>query len=340
MELLDIDEVQSTAILDMQLRRLAALERQKIIDEYDELMIRIADYNDILASEARQRSIVAEELAEITEKYGDDRRTDFVAWDGDVTDEDLIAEEDVVVTITSGGYAKRTKSELYRSQRRGGKGVRGASLRQDDVVEHMFVSTTHHWILFFTNKGRVYRAKAYQLPEAARAELVGRGVAVSKSDDSMGGVPSHAHSTGVRGVTDVAGMISRRTPSRSIHCCVRSTRAAVSTGSSAGNIAATSSVGRSPRPLVANIAHRCGRGSSVAGATDRSRMAGRTSSVLRCPFRSRSTNSVVAASVESMADRRPAWSTPSSVKTHSHAVTSSCSDGLLAASRSTTWVTW
>jgi DNA gyrase subunit A len=168
MELLDIDEIQSTAILDMQLRRLAALERQKIIDEYDELMTRIADYNDILASEERQRSIVSEELAEITEKFGDERRTDFVAWDGDVTDEDLIAEEDVVVTITSGGYAKRTKSDLYRAQRRGGKGVKGAALRQDDVVEHMFVSTTHHWILFFTNKGRVYRAKAYQLPDAGR----------------------------------------------------------------------------------------------------------------------------------------------------------------------------
>ena len=168
MELLEIDEVQSTAILDMQLRRLAALERQKIIDEYDELMAKIADYNDILANEPRQRSIVSDELAEIVDKFGDERRTDFVAWDGDVTDEDLIEEQDVVVTITSGGYAKRTKSELYRSQRRGGKGVQGAALRQDDVVEHMFVSTTHHWILFFTNKGRVYRAKAYQLPDAGR----------------------------------------------------------------------------------------------------------------------------------------------------------------------------
>ena len=168
MDLLEIDEIQSTAILDMQLRRLAALERQKIIDEYDELMSKITDYNDILANEPRQRSIVSEELAEIVDKYGDERRTDFVAWDGDVTDEDLIEEEDVVVTITSGGYAKRTKSDLYRSQRRGGKGVRGAALRQDDVVEHMFVSTTHHWILFFTNKGRVYRAKAYQLPDAGR----------------------------------------------------------------------------------------------------------------------------------------------------------------------------
>ncbi|MCX6432113.1 MAG: DNA gyrase subunit A [Actinobacteria bacterium] len=168
MELLDIDEVQSTAILDMQLRRLAALERQKIIDEYDDLMTKIADYNDILTNEPRQRSIVSEELAEIVDKFGDERRTDFVVWDGDVTDEDLIEEQDVVVTITSGGYAKRTKSELYRSQRRGGKGVKGAALRQDDVVEHMFVSTTHHWILFFTNKGRVYRAKAYQLPDTGR----------------------------------------------------------------------------------------------------------------------------------------------------------------------------
>ena len=167
-DLLEIDELQATAILDMQLRRLAALERQKIIDEYDELMARIADYNDILASEERQRTIVSEELGEIVDKYGDERRTGFVAWDGDVTDEDLIAEEDVVVTITSGGYAKRTKTDLYREQRRGGKGVRGASLRQDDVVEHMFVTTTHHWILFFTNKGRVYRAKAYQIPDAGR----------------------------------------------------------------------------------------------------------------------------------------------------------------------------
>ncbi len=168
MELLDLDELQATAILDMQLRRLAALERQKIMDEYDDLMAKIADFNDILSSEARQRTIVSEELAEITEKYGDDRRSQIVAWDGDVTDEDLIAEDDIVVTITSGGYAKRTKSELYRAQKRGGKGVKGAALRQDDVVEHMFVSTTHHWILFFTNKGRVYRAKGYQLPEAGR----------------------------------------------------------------------------------------------------------------------------------------------------------------------------
>jgi DNA gyrase subunit A len=168
MDLLEIDEVQARAILDMQLRKLAALERQATIDEYDSLMVEIAEYQDILASPARQRQIVGTELAEIVDKYGDDRRTEIVAYDGDMSIEDLIAEEDVVVTITHGGYAKRTKADLYRAQRRGGKGVRGAQLRTDDIVDHFFVTSTHHWILFFTNKGRVYRAKAYELPEAAR----------------------------------------------------------------------------------------------------------------------------------------------------------------------------
>ncbi|HYZ55188.1 MAG TPA: DNA gyrase subunit A [Streptosporangiaceae bacterium] len=168
MTLLEIDEIQAQAILDMQLRRLAALERQALTNEYDELMTKIADYEDILASPERQRRIVGEELTEIVERYGDERRTEIIAYDGDVTDEDLIAEEDVVVTITNGGYAKRTKTDSYRAQRRGGKGVRGAQLRTDDIVDHFFVTTTHHWILFFTNKGRVYRAKAYELPEAAR----------------------------------------------------------------------------------------------------------------------------------------------------------------------------
>ena len=168
MELLEVDEIQATAILDMQLRRLAALERQKIIDEFDDLQAKIADYNDILSNEPRQRSIVSEELAEITAKYADERRSIIIPWDGEVTDEDLIAEEDVVVTITRGGYAKRTLTNLYRAQRRGGKGVRGAALRGDDVVEHFFVTTTHHYLLFFTNKGRVYRAKAYELPDSGR----------------------------------------------------------------------------------------------------------------------------------------------------------------------------
>jgi len=168
MNLLDIDEIQARAILDMQLRKLAALERQQLVDEYAELMAQIADYESILASPERQRQIVGTELAEIVAKYGDDRRTEIIAYDGDVSVEDLIAEEDVVVTITRGGYAKRTKTDLYRAQRRGGKGVRGAQLRTDDIVEHFFVTTTHHWILFFTNKGRVYRAKAYELPDTAR----------------------------------------------------------------------------------------------------------------------------------------------------------------------------
>ncbi len=167
-DLLEIDEVQAGAILDMQLRKLAALERQALTDEYDQKMAEIADCNDILASPPRQRRIVGDELNEIVDRYGDDRRTKIIPYDGDMSVEDLIAEEDVVVTITRGGYAKRTKADLYRAQRRGGKGVRGAQLRQDDIVEHFFVTTTHHWILFFTNKGRVYRAKAYELPETAR----------------------------------------------------------------------------------------------------------------------------------------------------------------------------
>jgi DNA gyrase subunit A len=168
MELLEIDEIQATAILDMQLRRLAALERQRIFDELGRIELEIADFRDILAKPERQRKIVSDELAEIVARRGDDRRTQIVPFDGEVSMEDLIAREDVVVTITRTGYAKRTKTDLYRSQKRGGKGVSGATLRQDDIVSHFFVCSTHDWILFFTNKGRVYRAKAYELPEAAR----------------------------------------------------------------------------------------------------------------------------------------------------------------------------
>lgn len=168
MQLLDIDEIQATAILDMQLRRLSALERQKIVDELAKIEAEIADLKDILDKPERQRAIVRDELAEIVEKYGDERRTKIIAADGDVADEDLIAREDVVVTITETGYAKRTKTDLYRSQKRGGKGVQGAGLKQDDLVKHFFITSTHDWLLFFTNKGRVYRAKAYELPEANR----------------------------------------------------------------------------------------------------------------------------------------------------------------------------
>ncbi|WP_405474025.1 DNA gyrase subunit A [Paenarthrobacter ilicis] len=169
MELLEIDELQARAILDMQLRRLAALERQKIQDRHSELEAMIGEYNAILASEERQRRIISEELAEIVAKHGDDRRTHILmGYDGDMSMEDLIPEEEMVVTITRGGYVKRTRSDNYRSQQRGGKGIKGAQLRGDDVVEHFFVTTTHHWLLFFTNLGRVYRAKAYELAEAGR----------------------------------------------------------------------------------------------------------------------------------------------------------------------------
>jgi DNA gyrase subunit A len=167
-ELLDIDELQAQAILDMQLRRLAALERQKIIDELAEIEATIRDLEDILARPERQRQIVRDELGEIVEKYGDERLTRIVGYDGEVADSDLIAVEDVVVTITRTGYAKRTKTDLYRAQKRGGRGVQGATLKQDDLVAHFFVCSTHDWLLFFTNKGRVYRAKAYELPEANR----------------------------------------------------------------------------------------------------------------------------------------------------------------------------
>jgi DNA gyrase subunit A len=168
MELLSIDEIQAVAILDLQLRRLAALERLRIQEEANEIEAKIADFRDILAKPLRQRQIIRDELNEIVAKYGDDRRTKIIPFDGDMSMEDLIAAEDVVITITRTGYAKRTKTDLYRAQRRGGKGVQGAGLKTDDIVAHFFVCSTHDWILFFTNKGRVYRTKAYDLPEANR----------------------------------------------------------------------------------------------------------------------------------------------------------------------------
>jgi len=168
MKLLDVDELQANAILDMQLRRIAALERQKINDEYNELMSDIVELNTILASPEKQRQIIKSELQEVVAKYGDERRTQIVASEGDFSAEDLIPDQSVVVTITHGGYSKRTRADLYRSQRRGGKGVKGAALKQDDVVDHFFVASTHDWLLFFTNQGRVYRAKVHELPDAGR----------------------------------------------------------------------------------------------------------------------------------------------------------------------------
>ena len=168
MKLLEVDELQANAILDMQLRRLAALERQKIVDEYEQLMAEIIELTAILNDPTKQRTIIRDELKEIAEKYGDDRRTQIIAGDTDLSVEDLIPDQEVVVTISRGGYAKRTRSDLYRSQRRGGKGVKGAALKQDDIVEHFFTASTHDWLLFFTNQGRVYRAKVHELPDAGR----------------------------------------------------------------------------------------------------------------------------------------------------------------------------
>ena len=168
MKLLDVDEIQANAILDMQLRRIAALERQKINDEYEGLMADIIELNAILASEAKQRKIIKTELSDLIAKYGDERRTQLVASEGDFSAEDLIPDHDAVVTITRGGYSKRTSADLYKSQRRGGRGVKGAALKQDDVVDHFFVASTHDWLLFFTNQGRVYRAKVHELPDAGR----------------------------------------------------------------------------------------------------------------------------------------------------------------------------
>ncbi|MCF8529143.1 MAG: DNA gyrase subunit A [Aquiluna sp.] len=169
MDLLKIDELQARAILNMQLRQLAALERQKIIDEAAELEKQILEFQRIIADPKAQRSIVSEELAEIVAKYGDDRRSEIMlGYDGDVSLEDLIPEEEMVITLTAGGYIKRTRSDNYRVQHRGGKGVKGANLRAEDVVQNFIVSTTHHWLMFFTNKGRVYRSKVYEVQETGR----------------------------------------------------------------------------------------------------------------------------------------------------------------------------
>ena len=189
-QLLDIDDEQANNILDTQLRRLAAMEIQRIIDRLAELERLIADLEQILASEDRQRQIISTELAEIVAKYGDDRRTRIIAADGDLSDEDLIPDEDMVVTITHGGYAKRTRSDQYRLQKRGGRGVRGATLRSDDEVAHLFATTSHHWILFFTTKGRVYRVKAWQLPEGGRDAKGGHvaGLLSFQPDEAIAGV--------------------------------------------------------------------------------------------------------------------------------------------------------
>ncbi|WP_166987845.1 DNA gyrase subunit A [Canibacter zhoujuaniae] len=169
MQLLGVDEIQADAILALQLRRLAALERQKIMDLAAKLEAQIKEYEGILADPTKQRAIIVAELDDIVKRYGDERRTEIMhGFDGDMSVEDLIPEEEMVVTVTRGGYIKRTRIDNYRSQHRGGKGVKGAALRSDDIVEHFFVTTTHQWLLFFTNTGRVYRAKAWEAPEGGR----------------------------------------------------------------------------------------------------------------------------------------------------------------------------
>jgi DNA gyrase subunit A len=167
-KLLVLDDIQAMAILNLQLRRLAALERQKIMDQAAEIELQISEFKRILADEEVQRGIISTELTDIVDKYGDDRRTSIVPSEGDLRNEDLIPEEEIVVTVTRDGYVKRTRSDNYRSQNRGGKGIKGAKLRADDVVQHFLVTTTHHWLLFFTDKGRVYRAKGFEVVEAAR----------------------------------------------------------------------------------------------------------------------------------------------------------------------------
>jgi len=170
-----LSEVQATAILDMQLRRLAALERQKVQDEYDEKIELIKELKAILADPKRVLAIIREELSEIREKFADPRRTAILPEEGEIDIEDLIADDDVVVTITRSGYIKRTPLSVYRTQGRGGKGIRGARTKQDDIVEHLLTTTNHAYVLFFSNKGKVYRIKAHEIPEKDRTA---RGISI------------------------------------------------------------------------------------------------------------------------------------------------------------------
>ncbi|WP_276356539.1 DNA gyrase subunit A [Cohnella caldifontis] len=159
---------QAQAILDMRLQRLTGLEREKIEQEYQELMQKIAEYKAILADESLKLKIIDEELEEIKVKFGDERRTEITHSDNEILDEDLIPREDVVITMTHSGYIKRSPVSTYRSQKRGGRGVTGMGTKEDDYVENLFISNTHHYLLFFTNKGRVFRLKAYEIPDLSR----------------------------------------------------------------------------------------------------------------------------------------------------------------------------
>jgi len=168
-------EVQAQHILDMQLRRLTALEREKVQEEYHDLKERIEYYRAVLASEKMQYEVIKKELTDIKERFADPRRTKIVAGESEIELEDLIADEDVVVTISHTGYIKRVPVSTYRSQRRGGRGVLGAGTKDDDFIEHIFTTTTHHYMLFFTDQGRLFRIKCHEIPEASRHA---RGTAV------------------------------------------------------------------------------------------------------------------------------------------------------------------
>jgi DNA gyrase subunit A len=169
MSRLDLSEIQAKAILDMQLRRLAALERQKTIEEHEETLRLIEELKGILASDVKLMEIITQELAAIKEEYGDARRTEILTETTDLTIEDLLADEEMVVTITRSGYIKRTHVEAYRSQRRGGKGVTGMETKEEDIVEDLFIASTHSYLLFFTNLGKVHRLKVHEIPEGGRA---------------------------------------------------------------------------------------------------------------------------------------------------------------------------
>lgn len=168
MERFGLSEKQSQAIVDMRLGRLTGLEREKLENEYREVMDKISYYRQVLANEFMVLEIIKEELQEIRDKYGDDRRTKIIADEGEIDVEDLIQEEESVITLTHFGYIKRLPADTYKSQKRGGKGITGLSTREEDFVENLFITSTHHYILFFTNRGKVYRLKAYEIPESSR----------------------------------------------------------------------------------------------------------------------------------------------------------------------------
>lgn len=175
MSTFDLSEVQARAILDMRLQKLTGLERDKVKDEYDELQVKIANYKAILASEQMQRDIIKEEQLELKEEFGDERKTDITFADGEINMEDLIANEEVVITISAAGYIKRTKTDEYRTQSRGGRGARGSKTKGEDYIEHVLVASAHDYMLLFTSAGQCFWLRAYEIPEATKG-ATGRNI--------------------------------------------------------------------------------------------------------------------------------------------------------------------